>query len=92
MERLPSYQERYKHRKTWLLINFNFNIFFVTYACVVTFRGVALCFYFDLLIHFFLSFQPKRIYYLEDHTGYAMEWVKKIEEVHRAYFGDSTHL
>ena len=42
--------------------------------------------------HTFFIFQPKRIYYLEDHTGYAMEWVKKIEEVHRAYFGDSTQL
>lgn len=40
----------------------------------------------------FFVHTPKRIYYLEDHTGYAMEWVKKIEEVHRAYFGDSTHL
>jgi len=40
----------------------------------------------------FFIFQPKRVYYLEDHTGYAMEWVKKIEEVHRAYFGDTTQL
>lgn len=40
----------------------------------------------------FFVHTPKRIYYLEDHTGYAMEWVKKIEEVHRAYFGDSTHM
>ncbi|KAK2557203.1 3-phosphoinositide-dependent protein kinase 1 [Acropora cervicornis] len=38
----------------------------------------------------FFVHTPKRIYYLEDHTGYAMEWVKKIEEVHRAYFGDTT--
>jgi len=38
----------------------------------------------------FFVHTPKRIYYLEDHTGYAMEWVKKIEEVHRAYFGDSS--
>ncbi|XP_015778043.1 PREDICTED: 3-phosphoinositide-dependent protein kinase 1-like [Acropora digitifera] len=38
----------------------------------------------------FFIHTPKRIYYLEDHTGYAMEWVKKIEEVHRAYFGDTT--
>lgn len=40
----------------------------------------------------FFVHTPKRIYYLEDHTGHANEWVKKIEEVHRAYFGDSTHL
>lgn len=40
----------------------------------------------------FFVHTPKRIYYLEDHTGYAMEWVKKIEEVHRAYFGDSAHF
>lgn len=44
------------------------------------------------LVFFCFVFQPKRIYYLEDHTGYAMEWVKKIEEVHRAYFGDTTQL
>lgn len=40
----------------------------------------------------FFIHTPKRIYYLEDHTGYAVEWVKKIEEVHRAYFGDTTQL
>ncbi|CAH3105674.1 unnamed protein product [Pocillopora meandrina] len=40
----------------------------------------------------FFVHTPKRIYYLEDHTGYAMDWVKKIEEVHRVYFGDTTQL
>lgn len=45
-----------------------------------------------LVTYIDIFFQPKRIYYLEDHTGHANEWVKKIEEVHRAYFGDSTHL
>lgn len=40
----------------------------------------------------FFVHTPKRVYYLEDHTGYAMEWVKKIEEVHRAYFGDTTRF
>jgi len=49
-------------------------------------RDIHLVTYIDIF------FQPKRIYYLEDHTGHANEWVKKIEEVHRAYFGDSTHL
>lgn len=32
-------------------------------------------------------FQPHRTYYLEDPNKEAIEWVKKIEEVHTKYFG-----
>lgn len=35
----------------------------------------------------FFVHTPSRTYYLEDPSGFAVEWVKKIAEVHERYFG-----
>jgi len=35
----------------------------------------------------FFVHTPSRTYYLEDPSGYAVEWVKRISEVHERYFG-----
>lgn len=35
----------------------------------------------------FFVHTPSRTYYLEDPNGFAMEWVKRINEVHERYFG-----